>query len=118
MCFVKQGVLRCTATFFLVVLGYDCLLVTFWPMYTFHLRQKLNKKLHSFITKCIQVMNILLKLSLCIPNQSHNIVRVGLLRGRISVNTNCPLTVKLVYNCFSYKKELRLNYSRHGFWVF
>ena len=42
-------------------------------------------------------MDILLTLPVSIPNQSHNIDRVGLLRRRISVTANCPFTVKLVY---------------------
>ena len=96
--------LRCTTTFYLVVLGYDWLLITFGSVYIFHLRQKLNKKFNSFSTKCTQVMDILLTRPVDIPNQSHHTVRVGLFRRRISVNTNCLFTVKLVYKCFSYKK--------------
>ena len=86
--------LRCTTTFYLVVLGYDLLLVTFGSVYI----------INPFSTKCTQVMDISLTRPVDIPNQSHHTVRVGLFRRRISVNTNCLFTVKLVYNCFSYKK--------------
>ena len=43
--------LRCTTTFYLVVMGYDWILVTFGSVYIFHLRQNIEQKIELLLHK-------------------------------------------------------------------